>query len=78
MMTLIWYWSLLNTRDPSSCEESSSLRQLLDHRDASLGPWTPGRFVMSLLTFDVVFNCKQRQDKNSHFDVLCGRLYQIN
>lgn len=30
-------------RDPSSCEESSSLRQLLDHRDASLGPWTPGR-----------------------------------
>ncbi|KAH9310193.1 hypothetical protein KI387_038104, partial [Taxus chinensis] len=30
-------------RDASSCEESSSLRQLLDHRDASLGPLTPGR-----------------------------------
>ncbi|XP_057828164.2 protein SWEETIE isoform X1 [Cryptomeria japonica] len=30
-------------REASSCEESSILRQLLDHRDASLGPLTPGR-----------------------------------
>ncbi|XP_059670574.1 protein SWEETIE [Cornus florida] len=30
-------------RDASSCEESSCLRMLLDNRDASLGPWIPGR-----------------------------------
>ncbi|XP_031395568.1 protein SWEETIE isoform X2 [Punica granatum] len=30
-------------RDPVGCEESSSLRLLLDKRDAWLGPWTPGR-----------------------------------
>ncbi|CAI9110693.1 OLC1v1010761C1 [Oldenlandia corymbosa var. corymbosa] len=30
-------------RDPSKFEESSCLRLLLDKRDASLGPWTPGR-----------------------------------
>ncbi|XP_021759988.1 protein SWEETIE-like isoform X1 [Chenopodium quinoa] len=30
-------------RDPSSYEESSSLRLLLDKRDAWLGPWIPGR-----------------------------------
>ncbi|KAI5062512.1 hypothetical protein GOP47_0023051 [Adiantum capillus-veneris] len=30
-------------RDPALWGESSSLRQLLDYRDASLGPWIPGR-----------------------------------
>ncbi|XP_024543648.1 protein SWEETIE [Selaginella moellendorffii] len=30
-------------REPSSYGESSSLRLLLDARDASLGPWLPGR-----------------------------------
>ncbi|KAL9230110.1 hypothetical protein vseg_005500 [Gypsophila vaccaria] len=30
-------------RDPSSYEDSSCLRLLLDKRDAWLGPWTPGR-----------------------------------
>ncbi|CAO2817215.1 unnamed protein product [Amaranthus hypochondriacus] len=30
-------------RNPSSYEESSCLRQLLDKRDAWLGPWIPGR-----------------------------------
>lgn len=30
-------------RDPALWGESSSLRQLLDYRDASLGPWMPGR-----------------------------------
>ncbi|KAL4197361.1 hypothetical protein AMTRI_Chr04g187950 [Amborella trichopoda] len=30
-------------REPSKYEESSSLRMLLDKRDACLGPWVPGR-----------------------------------
>ncbi|BBN09583.1 HEAT repeat-containing protein 5 [Marchantia polymorpha subsp. ruderalis] len=30
-------------RDAASCGASSCLRQLLDSRDASLGPWIPGR-----------------------------------
>ncbi|XP_051126760.1 protein SWEETIE isoform X2 [Andrographis paniculata] len=30
-------------REPTSCDESSCLRMLLDKRDAWLGPWTPGR-----------------------------------
>eukprot|EP00250_Pteridium_aquilinum_P004108 c14345_g1_i1 orf=134-6829(+) len=30
-------------REPALWGESSSLRQLLDYRDASLGPWIPGR-----------------------------------
>ncbi|CAN6221242.1 unnamed protein product [Urochloa humidicola] len=40
--------------DPSGWEESSCLKFLLDKRDASLGPWIPGRdsFEDELRTFD--------------------------
>jgi len=40
--------------DPSGWEESSCLKFLLDKRDASLGPWIPGRdsFEDELRAFD--------------------------
>lgn len=34
--------------DPSGWEESSCLKFLLDKRDASLGPWIPGRYLSSI------------------------------
>ncbi|OEL32096.1 hypothetical protein BAE44_0006885 [Dichanthelium oligosanthes] len=42
------------TSDPSGWEESSCLKFLLDKRDASLGPWIPGRdsFEDELRAFD--------------------------
>jgi hypothetical protein len=33
----------VNCREPEKYVASSCLRELLDHRDASLGPWVPGR-----------------------------------
>jgi len=40
--------------DPSGWEESSCLKFMLDKRDASLGPWIPGRdsFEDELRAFD--------------------------
>ena len=35
------------TSDPSGWEESSCLKFMLDKRDASLGPWIPGRYFLS-------------------------------
>jgi hypothetical protein len=34
--------------DPSGWEESSCLKFLLDKRDALLGPWVPGRYLLSM------------------------------
>ena len=37
--------------DPSGWEESSCLKFLLDKRDASLGPWIPGRYLSNMIYF---------------------------
>lgn len=40
------------TSDPSGWEESSCLKFLLDKRDASLGPWIPGRYLSNTVYFN--------------------------
>ncbi|XP_078444054.1 HEAT repeat-containing protein [Wolffia australiana] len=58
--------------NPSECEESSCLRWLLDKRDASLGPWIPGRDFLEdeLRAFqggeDGMLPCLW-EDRNSNF-----------